>query len=145
MQAAAGAAGVAVIVDVPLGTGVNGTVVRFWLYAEKPVPFTPVPNGTQGVPWREKRLRVVAAAHGDHAGTRELADAVGAEEVLHGVQLAGDAGGLDGERVLAHVDHLGTEDVGDLYDLVASLGEAWTLKSTSSRSTASSSVKSEIL
>ena len=45
MQAAAGAAGVAVIVGVPLGTGVNGTVVRFWLYAEKLVPFTPVPNG----------------------------------------------------------------------------------------------------
>lgn len=36
--------------------------------------------------------------------------------------LLGDAGGLDGERVLAHVDHLGAEDVGDLYDLVAALG-----------------------
>ena len=40
-----------------------------------------------GCPVGREALRVVAAAHGDHAGARELADAVGAEEVLHGVQL----------------------------------------------------------
>ena len=72
-----------------------------------------------------KALQVVVvcpAGHRDLAGARELANAITAEEVFHGVELGRGSRGFDGERVFAHVDHFGTKDVCDFDDLVATLG-----------------------
>ena len=62
------------------------------------------------------------AGERDLAGAGEFLDAVGAEKVLHRLDLVGGAGRLDRERVAPDIDDLGAEDVGDLDDLVALLG-----------------------
>src|SRR5215216_5221734 len=60
-----------------------------------------------------------AAGQGDPAGAGQLADAVGVEQLEHGLDLGRAAGGLDGQGVGADVDDLGPEHLGQLDDLVA--------------------------
>src|SRR5215207_4897353 len=62
---------------------------------------------------------LAAAGQGDPAGAGQLADAVGVEQLEHGLDLGRAAGGLDGQGVGADVDDLGPEHLGQLDDLVA--------------------------
>src|SRR5215211_2501381 len=76
-------------------------------------------SGGSGHPQRLVGDALAAAGQGDPAGAGQLADAVGVEQLEHGLDLGRAAGGLDGEGLGADVDDLGPEHLGQLDDLVA--------------------------
>src|SRR5215211_4801879 len=84
-----------------------------------PPSVEPAVSGGSGHPQGLVGDALAAAGQGDPPGAGELADAVGVEQLKHGLDLGGAAGGLDGEGVGADVDDLGPEHLGQLDDLVA--------------------------
>ena len=78
------------------------------------------------------------AAQADPPGAGELAHAVGADELLEGVELLGTADDLERDRVAADVGDARAEDLAERDQLGALVGGAPTVISASSRSTDSS-------